>query len=704
VTATFAKPAAPPPLAPAGAPKPNKPTPSARQSLFDLDAPSTGRIDASEARASEPPEQNARASLFDLDAPTTTRIDAAAARRSGTVPQATVPQAPAAPKPAAAARRSGSVPQPTAAPATALKPSRPTAPGATALETTGAPSALAPDYRDPVHSLFDAQAPNLDDPDLGYGTDQGDTSLLDDVSSLDELSTSTSRSTAEISASLVQQALQTAALQAAQSATSTPQPSTSMPPEYFEASFDQSLEVPKALDTLESKRSRLASRYKAARAGLKVLGFLDLTEEERKETLGLFAEYDGRLKALATALPEVAKKDSSVLHRELTKEGADELERMLGRVEERLLALDEFASQEKFRARITKDKHAPKLLLRYARFLASRRFNVGYRRDRFEYLLTELLTIATSDGRLRLLPRDKASPVLLQVLSGAPQSTTAEADRDAAVAYLRESLERLATLTTHEQFFESGYFLDVHGYKVSMRDQITSPEFLYLSVAINVEIHNRIEGWIVAQEKLLKANQLPQEGKPRDALTGQLRAQEEAVQGVFGGFKHPRDRVSQQTAGRPAAAVKEAPRKEVRKQPAKQTSSAAADLAELARTQLTKMLIVSAVIVVSFSIVLYSTGTVQVTAPAATAIAGKDLKALSPLLISARIRNDDHKLTANLHRARWNKLSAIEKKAEADRLAQHLKQTYSLNSAEIYSYKTVAVVVEFGVARVITTP
>jgi hypothetical protein len=75
----------------------------------------------------------------------------------------------------------------------------------------------------------------------------------------------------------------------------------------------------------------------------------------------------------------------------------------------------------------------------------------------------------------------------------------------------------------------------VHGYKVSMRDQMSSPEFVYLSVLINSEIQNRLETWATDLERLHDSNQLISEGSPRDQLLRRFREQQEAVDDIFGG-------------------------------------------------------------------------------------------------------------------------------------------------------------------------
>ncbi len=462
-----------------------------------------------------------------------------------------------------------------------------------------------------------------------------------------------------------------------------------------EESFDRTLPLPKPGDSVEERRSRLVGRVKIARTAFKVLGHLDMSEDERKETSALWGEYESKLKAAIVALPDGAavlgnaKRDTAAVHRVLPREALDELERAATRIEERLLAIDAYVPQEAFCARINKDKHPPKVLLRYARMIGSRRFSVGFRRDRFEFLVTELLTAKGTNGLLRLLPRDKAKAVLQQLLTGLPQPSD-ESAKESAVAYLREQLERLSTLETHKDFFDSGFFMDVHGYKVSMREHATSPEFLYLSVALNVEIQNRIEGWIATIEGLQKANQLSQDGPPREYLYGQLRAQEESVQSVFGGFRQPKERAAQQAPQRqqePKVSAKTGKRNAVRQ------TKGSSELAELFRNEMLKLAVAGVVSLLSLGYVLYATGTVSVTDNAIDYYENGRMEALSPLLV--RAVSSDHKFDGVFEPHKWHALDAHARQDAADRLAAQLKAA-GVSSANISSNRVLAVTIEQG--------
>jgi hypothetical protein len=231
-----------------------------------------------------------------------------------------------------------------------------------------------------------------------------------------------------------------------------------------------------------------------------------------------------------------------------------------------------------------------------------------------------------------------------------------------------------------------------------MRDQATSPEFLYLSIALNVEIHNRLAQWAAALERMQKSNQLTQEGPPREFLYARLRTQEEEVQGVFGSFRHPKGRSSQTTSV--AAQLqdaretkKDAPKKEAKK-PAAKKSKRERDkdmVADVVRKQVVKFAVLAAVSVLSFGYVLISTGTVEVVGTA-EAITREQAAALSPVIAFAAIDETGKTLRGRLV-VNWPTLDPRARKDAASAIAKGLAQ-YHVPNAELLDYKTVAIRIE----------
>ena len=197
---------------------------------------------------------------------------------------------------------------------------------------------------------------------------------------------------------------------------------------------------------------------------------------DRRELVALLRQYELSLRAAVPSPPTGTKQLTDALHLALPAELIDAQERALSKVEDKLLAIDECVADEAFRMRWNKERETPKALLRYARLLAARRFNIGYRRDRFEALAHELLTAKTPAGlSMYYAAAPRRRRCCDELLRGLPRAANTPAERAAAHSYLRDALDRLHGITSAKQFFASGFFLDVHGYKVSMHDHVSNP-------------------------------------------------------------------------------------------------------------------------------------------------------------------------------------------------------------------------------------
>ena len=439
------------------------------------------------------------------------------------------------------------------------------------------------------------------------------------------------------------------------------------------ASFDVTLKLLGDAEAAIDARARMAWRFKAVTAAYKVLSPLCPTKQDRAELVSLMRKYESSLRAAAGSAPPDAKQVSDALHAQLLKPAVEELDRQLSKVEDKLLGIDESIEDDAFRMRWTKQQQEPKALLRYARFLATRRFNVGYRRDRFELIAQELLTGKLPNGTLALMPRSKAGPILRQLLRGLPRASTGAADRAAAIAYLRDSLDRLSNLGGAKQFFDSGYFLDVHGYKVSMHDQITHPEFLYLCVAVNVEIHNRLLSWSAKAgtdgKRGAATTGLPQLSE----LLGQLRAQEQQVQGVFANFRKP------VSSGAPAQSGHKGKnkRQKVKDTPALLPAVGAALF-----------------LLTTLAANLYVLGVIHFSNPPKL-LSQTEAQALSPLLVRASLDPSHKQLSGMLSRKDWLRMAPRERRAKAEELAVKLK-SQGVTQAELFAYRTRAIQIDFG--------
>jgi hypothetical protein len=129
-------------------------------------------------------------------------------------------------------------------------------------------------------------------------------------------------------------------------------------------------------------------------------------------------------------------------------------------------------------------------LRRHARFL-TRHVLADVQRDRFEFLATRLLGTQDDEGRARMMSRDAAAPILEAILA---ERTNVARHRIAdAVLFFRDATLQLATLTSLDDVFQGGFYLDVRGYKVAIGQDLLHPDLLYAVVAFNVAVQRRLE-------------------------------------------------------------------------------------------------------------------------------------------------------------------------------------------------------------------
>ena len=77
-----------------------------------------------------------------------------------------------------------------------------------------------------------------------------------------------------------------------------------------------------------------------------------------------------------------------------------------------------------------------------------------------------------------------------------PPSTIEAHVRSAAVKFFDNATRRLEEFTEAEEIFTSGYYVDVAGYKISLRLNYFDPPVLYAAAKTNIALHN----WLEAQE------------------------------------------------------------------------------------------------------------------------------------------------------------------------------------------------------------
>jgi hypothetical protein len=418
-------------------------------------------------------------------------------------------------------------------------------------------------------------------------------------------------------------------------------------------------------------RQRLAWRFKAAFTSWKMLLPVS-AQTARAQLLEEMRRYERLLRESGPAPRNSGDKQlSDVLHLQLSESKTVELERALSELEALLLSADASISQEAFKARWNREHTDLRQLLRYARMLACQRFDVGYRRDRFEALALELLTVKLPSGRLQLMQRRRAGQVLRQLLRGLYRPSANTDDNKQAVHYLREALDKLDAISDAKQFFDSDLYLDVYSYKISRHERILSPEFLYLSVAFEVDVHNLLLSWSQANAA--------QSGKPFSLapMQLQLRAQKEAAQAVFHDFHKP-------LAGS-ASLPKVIESKKRRNKPAAQAKS---------KQGLPRYVAAGLFVLAGLAANFYVTSTVHMPSPPRM-LSQAVLQTVSPLIVSGRLSGDGKRMSGSLSRLSWLKLTPSERSHAAEHIASELKRR-GIERAQLLAYEDTAIEIESG--------
>jgi hypothetical protein len=421
-------------------------------------------------------------------------------------------------------------------------------------------------------------------------------------------------------------------------------------------------------------RQRLAWRFKAAFTAWKMLLPVCSAQTARVQLVNEMRRYERLLRA-SGPLPQSSgdKQLSDVLHLQLSESKTVELETALSELEALLLAADASISQEAFKARWNREHTDLRQLLRYARLLACRRFGIGYRRDRFEALALELLTLKLPSGRLQLMQRRRASQVLRQLLRGLYRPATNTDENKQSIHHLRDALDKLDAITDAQQFFDSGLYLDVYGYKISRHDRVLSPEFLYLSVAFEVDIHNLLLSW--------SQSSASESGKQFSLapVQLQLRAQKEAAQAVFHDFHKP-------LAGSAMPSKVEASKAPHTQVQVKPQPAAASTLTRYAAAGLFAL--------AALGTNLYFNDSLRVP-HLPDMLSQSVLQTMSPLIISGQLSPDGKRFSGSLSRHEWQKLTPVERGQAAQQLASELKRR-GIEHAQLQAQHGTAIEIDKG--------
>jgi hypothetical protein len=274
--------------------------------------------------------------------------------------------------------------------------------------------------------------------------------------------------------------------------------------------------------------------------------------------------------------------------------------------------------------------------------------------DRVELFVTRLCRAPDRDD---VRPFDEVADLLAQFLS--PERCSEEKRRQ-AIEFFVQARERLAALTSIDSIFDSGFYIDLKGYKIALRSDYFDPEVLHAAAAVSIASEAKVRSLLVA-----------------DSQSGQ---------GLDDRFERTRDKVREafgeklpEFRGGLTARIRQRrpsldPETIVREEPpppprVKRTS----------RTRIAVGLLVIALVVGAFSLRQIW----QVRERDMSEIAGARLGTLSPLLVSGSYGGgeDARVFTGQVDPARWDALNQTERRDHLRELARNLGD---VRAAQVY--------------------
>ena len=185
--------------------------------------------------------------------------------------------------------------------------------------------------------------------------------------------------------------------------------------------------------------------------------------------------------------------------------------------EQRVLEIDAYVAAGSYRKMAIRHLQ-PEQIARFAGLLARHAQDSLARIDRIELLATRLCARELHEGGGGL--RSRAEVVALLGLAGC--IAVDEESRARALGFFDAAAQRLATLTTVDDVFESGLYLDTRAYKVSLKERRLDPDVLHAAARFTIALEKCVDG-------------LPRSDKiTQSTLAARFQEAEEQVELLFG--------------------------------------------------------------------------------------------------------------------------------------------------------------------------
>lgn len=363
-------------------------------------------------------------------------------------------------------------------------------------------------------------------------------------------------------------------------------------------------------------------------------------------------------KDLESRLNELSMHDARTLAQEVPR-----IEAALSKVEHGLERLDSGIPMGWFREHFDASSVSSVALVDYAALLGRHANDNLLRLDRIQFLLTRVVSF--------FLSPEEASPERRKALleEALPPVAIDEATRRTAVAFLRDAAQRVTGFSSLQLLVDSGFFIDVRGYKLSLRAKLLDPEVMTAAIELNEVINDNMHRLAAADtefDRHLEVH-LASVDAHLKGLFHKLRDDESAAQTQF-------DRWVARNAAKRSPATTSL-------EPAKKTKTAPV-----------RPLLAVALFV--FLIVAYARWPKAV---ALKELSKAEVVALSPLLVSgtAAPKQNPQVFVGRVDKSRWTHLTLVQRNQEAEGLATRLTER-GLHSGTVMLEQQVVIQINRG--------
>lgn len=385
---------------------------------------------------------------------------------------------------------------------------------------------------------------------------------------------------------------------------------------------------------------------------------LEILEKAKPDAKGLADvqakrdELDARLTALRQ-LTDVEKFSKKL----------EQFEQDLELAEGRLMRVDTQVPIPLLRRTFEVHQFLEQSIARYVSILVRHIDEDPERRDRVDFLSTRLFSERLADGRLQMRPYADVHGILRALI---PDTSEEHASHAEAVAFFRDAIRRLSGFHTLQELFDSGFYVDVRGYKISLLEEFLDPDVLYAAAELNTAIHNRMKEF----EDV--------EGVQSAQIREKVQAAEREIKGIFEGVGEV-EQVTHTRFSQERLKAEEEVRKRPRRKPKKKQK--ATRERQILRPAL---LLLGTIVVLGGSAVVVRTVFFS-SRNRLVAVADDTLETIHPLLKHGSFTEgkDARAFVGELSSSKWLVLSPAERRETADEIAHALDES-DVHHALIY--------------------